>query len=198
MAAFALTLVHAPSAEVHAALTNYLEIRPKLLTDEFGDYEVLAGGQGAGTQVRWTLALEEAIRNRKGKAPKKQKGPPRECVIRVVESDADRIVEQDTKSTLVTTWTLQPPDDATTAVRVDVTWDHPGGLFARQAEQFAIRAIYEDLLTKLHDHFEVDEAGQVSDETDPDAADPDAADPDAPDPDAADPETDPGTATRTD
>jgi hypothetical protein len=160
LVATALAMVNAPSDEVHAALSDYTDVRRNLLTEEFGDYEVLTGGQGVGTEVRWTMALDEAIRNRKGKAPKKQQRPLWECVIQVVESGAGQIIERDTMSTLVTTWTLQAAEDSRTAVRVNATWEHPGGLFTRQSEQLALRTLYEGLLTKLHDYFEHVEAGQ--------------------------------------
>jgi hypothetical protein len=167
LVATALAMVNAPSTEVHAALSDYADVRRNLLTEEFGGYEVLVGGQGVGTEVRWTMALDEGIRNRKGKAPKKQKRPLWECVIQVVESGSDQIVERDTRSTLVTTWTLRAAEDTRTAVQVNATWEHPGGLFARQGEQLAIRTLYEGLLTKLHDYFE---AGPGSENSNRDAA----------------------------
>lgn len=160
LVATALTMVNAPADEVRTALADYENVRRNLVTDEFGAYEVLAGGQGVGTEVRWTLALDEAIRNRKGKRPRKQKRPPKECLIRVDEADGERIVERDTRSSLVTVWTVQAAEDDRTAVRVNATWDHAGGLFTRQSEQLGMRSIYESLLTKLHDHFEVESAAE--------------------------------------
>jgi hypothetical protein len=154
--ATALTLVNAPTEVVHAALSDYADIRPALLTKEFDGYQVLAGGHGAGTEVRWTVALSEALRNKKGKRPRTPKHPPREFVVLVDESDPEQIVERDTHSDLVTVWTLRADGDRT-AVRVRTTWDNPGGMLARQGEQLAMRTVLEGVLTKLHDYFQPDE-----------------------------------------
>jgi hypothetical protein len=158
-AATAVAMVNSPAEEVHRTLLDYRETRPQLLTDEFGEYEVRAGGTGAGTEVRWTLALDRALRAKKGGKPKKKiKHPPWDCLVQVEEApDELRIVERDTRSALVTTWTLQPSADGRTAVRVHATWQGPDGLgklTSRLREQLAVRTVYEGVLTNLHHFFE--------------------------------------------
>jgi hypothetical protein len=159
LVATAVAMVNASADQVHEALLDYQEIRPRLLTDEFDEYQVRRGGHGAGTEVHWTMALDEAVRNKKGRKPKKQKRPPWDCEIRVDQPAGHQIVERDSRSTLVTVWTLQPADAERTAVRVDASWQAEGGLgqfLARQHEQLAVRLIYEGVLTKLHALFEPD------------------------------------------
>jgi hypothetical protein len=186
--ATAMTMVNGATEEVLAALTDYVETRPGLLTREFGGYEVRAGGQGTGTEVRWTLALEEAIRTKKGRKHKKQKSPPWDCVMRV-EVTEDGLVERDTQSELVVNWVLRDSGDGRTAVRVDATWTGPDGLrktMARPKQQLAIRTVYEGLLTELHDMFEPEPPPIDADEDDtaepekPDA-EPTATEPEQPD-----------------
>lgn len=198
--ATAMTMVNGATEEVLAALTDYLETRPGLLTREFGGYEVRAGGQGTGTEVRWTLALEEAIRTKKGRKHKKQKSPPWDCVMRV-EVTEDGLVERDTQSELVVNWVLRDSGDGRTAVRVDATWTGPDGLrktMARPKQQLAIRTVYEGLLTELHDMFEPEPPPIDADEDEPDTAEPDTekADPDeAEQPDGTDQTNNPKEAT---
>jgi hypothetical protein len=49
-------VIDAPAATVRAALADYAEVRPQILTPEFSDYRVESGGQGAGTRAHWKLA----------------------------------------------------------------------------------------------------------------------------------------------
>ncbi|WP_051342915.1 hypothetical protein [Pseudonocardia spinosispora] len=151
LAATAVAMINGPIQQVYDALIDYRETRPKLLTAEFADYEVRADDE-----VHWTIALDEAIRNKRGKKPKKQKGPPRECLVRV-EAGENSIVERDTTSSLVTTWTMSDAGDDRTAVRVEANWEGPdgfGALMSRQKEQLALRSVYEGLLTNLHTYFD--------------------------------------------
>ena len=49
-------IVRAPVEQVLAALADYEDTRPRLLPEQFSDYRVEAGGQGAGTRVHWRFA----------------------------------------------------------------------------------------------------------------------------------------------
>lgn len=157
LAATAVAMVNSPADRVLSTLADYRESRPLLLTDEFGDYEVRSGGTGVGTEVRWTLRLHEALRNKKGARPKPQKRPPWDCLVQVEVPEPTRIVERDTRSALVTTWSVAEAEEGRTAVRVHATWEGPDGLTrlpARLSEQLALRTVYEGMLTKLHDLLE--------------------------------------------
>src|SRR6185437_6916752 len=86
--------IGAPAEQVRAAVADYDTVRPQILTDNYGDYRVEAGGQGAGSKVHWTL-----------QATKKR---VRDQLVEVSVPTADRIVERDTNSSMVTTWTVVP------------------------------------------------------------------------------------------
>jgi hypothetical protein len=49
-------VIAAPVATVRAALVDYEEVRPRILTPQFSDYGVDSGGHGAGTRAHWKLA----------------------------------------------------------------------------------------------------------------------------------------------
>ena len=87
-------VIDAPVATVRAALADYEEVRPRILTSQFSDYGVESGGHGAGTRAHWKLA-----------ATKKR---VRDCRVDVVESVDGSIVERDANSSMVTTWRVEP------------------------------------------------------------------------------------------
>ena len=49
-------VVRAPAEQVRAALADYEGTRRRILPEQFSDYRVEAGGQGAGTRVHWRFA----------------------------------------------------------------------------------------------------------------------------------------------
>ena len=66
--------------------------------------------------------------------------------------DPDTLVETDTRSSMVTTWTLHPADAGLTTVRVRTTWDGAsgiGGFFERTFAPKGLRRVYEELLGRL-------------------------------------------------
>ncbi|MGI5221942.1 SRPBCC family protein [Nocardia sp. CA-290969] len=95
-----------------AAITDYTEVRPRILSEQYRDYKVVEGGQGDGTVAEWTLqATEKRVRN-----------------IRAQVSVADLVVtEKDANSTLVNTWTVIPSGSGST-VRLETTWQGAGGI----------------------------------------------------------------------
>ncbi|HWN35280.1 MAG TPA: hypothetical protein VNP03_21180 [Pseudonocardia sp.] len=155
LTATAVAMINSSVELVHSALIDYESVRPLLLPDNFDDYRVLAGGQGAGTEVSWTLLVGETRRRRwQLGRPKRE---PWDCLVQVDEPADDQIVERDTRTELVTTWTVHEAGDGRTAVRVLASWPGPDGLsqvLTRSRQQLALRTIYEDILTRLHEHFE--------------------------------------------
>jgi hypothetical protein len=130
--------VGAPVDRVRQALADYVGTRPTLLTEQFSEYEVRAGGIGAGTTVHWKLA-----------ATSKR---VRDCLIEVSEPVEGQLVERDTNSSMVTTWTVRPSGDATSAVSVETTWDGAsgvGGFFERTFAPGGLRKIYDGILANL-------------------------------------------------
>ena len=75
------------------AVADYATVRPRILSEHYRDYQVLEGGQGAGTVASWTLqATEKRSRNIKA----------------TVSADGSTVTETDGNSSLVTTWTVIP------------------------------------------------------------------------------------------
>ncbi|HEX3780971.1 MAG TPA: SRPBCC family protein [Pseudonocardiaceae bacterium] len=129
--------VGASAEEVRKALADYTGTRPKLLTEQFSEYEVREGGIGAGTKVHWKLA-----------ATSKR---VRDCLVAVTESDG-RLVESDEHSSMVTTWTVRPDGDARSTVSVETTWNGAsgvGGFFERTFAPGGLRRIYDAVLANL-------------------------------------------------
>src|SRR5919199_125130 len=106
-------VVRAPVDTVREALADYEGARRRALTEHFSDYRVEAGGHGSGTRVHWRLA---ATRKR-----------VREQLVEVTEPADGSLVERDTHSSMVTTWTVHPADAGVTTVRVRSSWSGAGG-----------------------------------------------------------------------
>jgi hypothetical protein len=131
-------VVRAPVERVLPALADYTETRRRILPEQFSDYRVEAGGQGAGTRVAWRFA-----------ATSKR---VRDQLVEVGQPDASTLVETDTRSSMVTTWTVSPADAGLTTVRVRTTWNGAGGIggfFERTFAPKGLRRVYEDLLGRL-------------------------------------------------
>ena len=131
-------VVRAPAEQVRSALADYAGTRPRLLPEQFTDYRVESGGQGAGTRVHWRFA-----------ATSKR---VREQVVEVTEPTPGTLVETDTASSMVTTWTVRPAEAGTSSVAVRTVWNGAGGIggfFERTFAPKGLRRVYEDLLGRL-------------------------------------------------
>ena len=130
-------VVRAPAEQVRAALADYAGTRPRLLPEQFSDYRVEAGGQGAGTRVHWRFA-----------ATSKR---VRDQLVHVTEPTEGSLVESDANS-MVTTWTVLPVDAGVTAVGVRTTWTGAGGIggfFERAFAPQGLRRVYGSMLERL-------------------------------------------------
>ena len=131
-------IVRAPAEQVLAALADYEVTRPRLLPEQFSDYRVEAGGQGAGTRVHWRFA-----------ATSKR---VRDQLVSVTQPGPDQLVETDANSSMVCTWTLHPVDAGVTTVRVRTTWTGAsgvGGFFERTFAPRGLRRVYGEMLDRL-------------------------------------------------
>ncbi|MET0763473.1 MAG: SRPBCC family protein [Blastococcus sp.] len=131
-------VVHAPAEQVQAALADYTETRPRILPDQFSDYRVEAGGRGAGTRVHWRFA-----------ATSKR---VREQSVAVTEPVEGTLVESDSNSSMVTTWTVHRSDEATSTVRVRTVWNGAGGIggfFERTFAPRGLNRVYLAMLERL-------------------------------------------------
>ncbi|WP_327148800.1 SRPBCC family protein [Nocardia sp. NBC_01329] len=119
-----------------AAVTDYTEVRPKILSAHYRDYKVVEGGHGDGTVAEWTLqATEKRVRN-----------------IRAQVSVADNVVtEKDANSSLVNTWTITPTGSGST-VTLETTWQGAGGvkgIFEGIFAPLGLRKIQAEVLENL-------------------------------------------------
>jgi uncharacterized protein YndB with AHSA1/START domain len=131
-------IVRAPVEQVRTALADYEGTRRRLLPEQFSDYRVESGGQGAGTRVHWRFA-----------ATSKR---VRDQLLEVSRPTADTLVETDANSSMVTTWTVHPADAGLTTVRVRTTWNGAGGIggfFERTFAPKGLRRVYDDILGRL-------------------------------------------------
>ena len=134
----AARVIAAPVATVRAALADYEQVRPRILTAEFSRYGVESGGYGAGTRVHWQLA-----------ATKKR---VRDCRVEVDEPSDGSIVERDANSSMVTTWTVEPAEGGGSRVRTTTTWNGAGGIggfFERTFAPKGLARIYNGVLANL-------------------------------------------------
>ncbi len=132
-------IVDANPEDVYAVISDYREKRPQLLTSNFVDYKVERGGRGDGTVVSYRL---HAARRE------------RPYHIQVKEPVKGQVlVENDTNSSLVTTWTVSPIEDGQrTNVRLVTEWEGGSGIngfFERTFAPIGLRRIYNTVLNHL-------------------------------------------------
>ena len=131
-------VVRAPADVVRAAIADYTTTRPAVLPEQYSEYRVDAGGQGAGTRVHWRLqATSKRVR---------------EQDVVVTEGPDGALVESDANSSMVTTWTVQPADAGVSTVRARTTWNGAGGIgrfFERTFAPKGLARIHDALLDRL-------------------------------------------------
>ncbi len=131
-------VVRAPAEQVRVALADYEATRRRILPEQFSDYRVESGGQGAGTRVHWRFA-----------ATSKR---VRDQLMVVTEPTSNTLVESDANSSMVTTWTVQPADAGVSTVRVRTTWNGAGGIggfFERTFAPKGLRRVYDQVIERL-------------------------------------------------
>jgi hypothetical protein len=132
--------VGAPAETVYGYIADHTEHHPNFLPPAFSDFKVESGGVGAGTVVTFKVTAG---------------GRTRDYRMQVEEPEPGRVmVERDTSSSLVTTWTVTPAGDQSN-VKIETTWDGAsgiGGFFERTFAPRAMRAIYDDELGRLDEY----------------------------------------------
>ncbi|MFE9426072.1 SRPBCC family protein [Kitasatospora sp. NPDC006697] len=127
--------------QVYEAIADYATVRPQLLPAQYSEYEVRAGGVGAGTQVHWKLqATEKRIRD---------------CLFTVSAPEPGTLVETDGNSSMVITWTVSSAGAGQTTVAIDATWSGAtgiGGFFERTFAPKGLNRIHDAVLANLADH----------------------------------------------
>ncbi|MFW0786495.1 SRPBCC family protein [Gordonia sp. CPCC 206044] len=135
-----IDIAAAPDAVV-AALADYAEVRPAILPSNYRDYQLISGGNGAGTVVHWILQATEK-RQRDVKA--------------TVSVDGDTITETDENSSMVTTYSVVKSGAGST-VTTNTTWTGAGGIGGFFEKTFApkgLNRIQAELLGNLKKRLE--------------------------------------------
>jgi hypothetical protein len=134
-------LINAEPAATLAAVADYQTVRPKILSPQYSDYQVLQGGQGAGTVAKWRL---QATKSR----------------VRDVQVNVDvaghTVIEKDANSTMVINWTVAPAGPGS-SVTVKTTWTGAGGVkgfFEKTFAPLGLKRIQSEVLTNLKNELE--------------------------------------------
>ena len=129
-------LINAEPATVLSAVADYRDVRPKILSSHYRDYQVLEGGQGQGTVASWKL---QATKSR----------------VRDVRANVDvaghAVIEKDANSTLVTNWTVAPAGPGS-SVTVTTSWKGAGGVkgfFEKTFAPLGLKKIQSEVLANL-------------------------------------------------
>jgi hypothetical protein len=129
-------LIDAEPATVLSAVGDYQNIRPKILSSHYRDYQVLEGGQGQGTVATWKLqATKSRVRDVKAS----------------VDVAGHAVIEKDANSTMVTNWTVAPAGPGS-SVTVTTTWTGAGGVkgfFEKTFAPLGLKKIQSEVLANL-------------------------------------------------
>jgi len=141
VSASSTTLINADPADTLAAVADYQKIRPKILSPQYSEYQVLQGGQGQGTVAKWKL---QATKSR----------------IRDVQVDVDvaghTVIEKDANSSMITNWTVAPAGPGS-SVTVKTTWTGAGGVkgfFEKTFAPLGLKRIQSEVLANLKNELE--------------------------------------------
>jgi len=129
-------LINVVPAAALAAVADYQKVRPKILSPQYSEYQVLQGGQGPGTVAKWKL---QATKSR----------------VRDVQVDVDvaghTVIEKDANSSLITNWTVTPAGPGS-SVTVKTTWTGAGGVkgfFEKTFAPLGLKKIQSEVLANL-------------------------------------------------
>ncbi|MET0704918.1 MAG: SRPBCC family protein [Mycobacterium sp.] len=136
VSASSTVLINAEPDAVLAAVADYDVVRPKILSPQYSEYQVLQGGQGAGTVVKWKL---QATKSRSRE------------VQSTVDIAGHTVIEKDANSTMVTNWTVAPAGPGS-SVTVKTSWQGAGGIggfFEKTFAPLGLRKIQGEVLENL-------------------------------------------------
>jgi hypothetical protein len=134
-------LLNVEPAAAFAAVADYQSVRPKILSPQYSEYQVLQGGQGQGTVVKWKLqATKSRSRN----------------VQANVDVAGHTVIEKDENSSMVTNWTVAPAGPGS-SVTVKTSWTGAGGVkgfFERTFAPLGLKKIQGEMLSNLKKELE--------------------------------------------
>ncbi|EOM75135.1 SRPBCC family protein [Rhodococcus rhodnii] len=125
-----------PADRAVAALADYETTRPRILPDQYLDYQVVEGGSGDGTVVHWILKATES-RSRD--------------VLADVSVKGNSVTETDRNSSMVTRYDVTPRGTGS-GVTVTTTWNGAGGIggfFERIFAPLGLKKIQSLVLSNL-------------------------------------------------
>jgi len=135
-------LIDAEPATVLDAVADYESVRPKILSPQYSEYQVLQGGHGQGTVAKWKLQATESR-------------------VREVQANVDvaghTVIEKDANSSMVINWTVAPAGPAGSSVTVKTTWNGAGGVkgfFEKTFAPLGLRRIQDEVLANLKNEVE--------------------------------------------
>jgi polyketide cyclase/dehydrase/lipid transport protein len=135
-------LIDAEPPAVLDAVADYRNVRPKILSQQYSEYEVLEGGQGQGTIAKWRLqATESRVRD----------------VQVSVDVAGHTVIEKDANSSMVINWTVAPAGPGS-SVTVTTTWTGAGGVkgfFEKTFAPLGLKKIQGEVLGNLKNELEV-------------------------------------------
>src|SRR3954451_4396112 len=141
VSASSTVLINATPEAVLAAVADYRTVRPKILSSHYSGYQVLEGGQGAGTVATWKLqATESRVRDVKAS----------------VDVAGHAVIEKDANSTMVTNYTVAPAGTGS-SVTVKTSWQGAGGVkgfFEKTFAPLGLRKIQAEVLANLKSELE--------------------------------------------
>jgi hypothetical protein len=135
-------LIDAQPPAVLDAVADYRNVRPKIHSPQYSEYEVLEGGQGQGTVAKWRLqATESRVRD----------------VQVSVDVAGHTVIEKDANSSMVINWTVAPAGPGS-SVTVTTTWTGAGGVkgfFEKTFAPMGLKKIQGEVLGNLKNELEV-------------------------------------------
>ena len=134
-------LINVESAATLAAVADYQNVRPKILSPQYSEYQVLQGGQGQGTVVKWKLQATKS-RSRDVQAS--------------VDVAGHSVIEKDANSSMITNWTVAPAGPGS-SVTVKTSWTGAGGVkgfFEKTFAPLGLKKIQGEVLANLKKELE--------------------------------------------
>ena len=136
VSAASTVLIDAEPQTVLSAVADYQTVRPKILSSHYSGYQVLQGGNGAGTVATWKLqATKSRVRDVKA----------------TVDMAGHTVIEKDANSTMVTNWTVAPAGTGS-SVTTKTTWAGAGGVkgfFEKTFAPLGLKKIQAEVLANL-------------------------------------------------
>ncbi|WP_421843554.1 SRPBCC family protein [Mycobacterium sp.] len=134
-------LIEAEPEAALAAVADFQNVRPKILSPHYSDYQVLQGGQGQGTVAKWRL---QATKSRS-----------RDVQVNV-DVAGHTVIEKDVNSSMVTNWTVAPAGPGS-SVTVKTAWTGAQGVkgfFEKTFAPLGLKKIQSAVLDNLKKELE--------------------------------------------